>query len=144
MYLFIAWTKREKSKATSNKPMMMCQACEFNICDLPSELIALIVDRLGNKDYLVSFKETCVLFSKSVSQFYIAGQMVATLYGVFTERYVDKRFEFQYVMGDCANANCYKDTEAVCEYIWNYGFARYHHRIQTVPARDRVEEHLQS
>jgi len=97
---------------------------------LPSELIALIVDRLGNKDYLVSFKETCVLFSKSVSQFYIAGQMVSTKYGVFTERYIDKRFEFQYVMGDCANANCYYDTEAVCEYVWNYGFRRYHHRIQ--------------
>jgi len=37
--------------------MMMCQACEFkicelNICDLPSELVALIVDRLGDKDYL--------------------------------------------------------------------------------------------
>jgi len=110
--------------------MMMCEACALSICDLPSELIALIVDRLGNKDYLVSFKETCVLFSKSVSQFYIAGQMVATLYGVFTERYVDKRFEFQYIMGDCANANCYYDTEAVCEYVWNYGYSRYYHHIQ--------------
>jgi hypothetical protein len=121
--------------------MMMCKACELsqacefkicelNICDLPSELIAMIVDRIGDKDYLVSFKETCVLFSKSVSQFYIAGQMVATLYGVFTERYVDKRFEFQYIMGDCANANCYYDTEAVCEYVWNYGYRRYNHRIQ--------------
>ena len=113
---------------------MMCVSniCDLptNICDLPSELIAMIVDRLGNKDYLVNFKETCVLFSKSVSQFYIAGQMVSTLYGVFTERYVDKRFENQHVMGDCANANCYHDTEAVCEYVWNYGYRRYYHRIQ--------------
>jgi hypothetical protein len=101
--------------------------CELNICDLPSELIALIVDRLGNKDYLVSFKETCVLFSKSVSQFYIAGQMVSTKYGVFTERYVDKRFK---MMANCVNANCYHDTEAVCEYVWNYGYRRYNHRIQ--------------
>ena len=116
--------------------MMMCQACElskaceFNICDLPSELIAMIVDRLGNKDYLVDFKETCDLFNKSVSQFYIAGQMVSTKYGVFNERYIDKRFENQYVMGDCLNANCYYDTEAVCEYVWNYGFRRYNHSIQ--------------
>ena len=114
---------------------MMCQACEFNICtinicDLPSELIAMIVDRLGNKDYLVDFKETCDLFNKSVSQFYIAGQMVSTKYGVFNERYIDKRFENQYVMGDCLNANCYYDTEAVCEYVWNYGFRRYNHSIQ--------------
>ena len=104
--------------------------CATNICDLPSELIALIVDRLGNKDYLVDFKETCVLFSKSVSQFYIAGQMVSTKYGVFNERYIDKRFDNQYVMGDCLNANCYYDTEAVCEYVWNYGFRRYNHSIQ--------------
>ena len=105
--------------------------CASNICDLPSELIALIVDRIGNKDSLVSFKETCVLFSNSMSQFYIAGQMVSTKYGVFNERYVvDNCFEFQYVMGDCVNAYCYYDTEAVCEYVWNYGYRRYHHRIQ--------------
>jgi hypothetical protein len=116
-------------KREEQREMMMCEACAPSICDLPSELIVLIVDRIGNKDYLVSFKETCVLFSKSVSQFYIAGQMVSSKYGVFTERYVDKRFEFQYVMGDCANANCYYDTEAVCEYVWNYGYKRYH-RIQ--------------
>jgi len=124
-YLFIVWTKKHKQKR-----MMMCEACSPSICDLPSELIAMIVDRLGNKDYLVSFKETCVLFSKSASQFYIAKQMVATLYGVFTERYVYKRFEFQYIMGDCVNANCYYDTEAVCEYLWSYGYRRYYHRIQ--------------
>lgn len=104
--------------------------CVSNICDLPSELIALIVDRLGNKDYLVAFKETCGLFNKSVSQFYIAGQMVSVKYGVFNERYVDKRFDNQHVMGDCLNANCYYDTEAVCEYVWNYGFRRYNHSIQ--------------
>jgi hypothetical protein len=109
---------------------MMCEVVVCNICDLPSEIIALIVDRLGNKDYLVSFKETCVLFSKSVSQFYIAGQMMSTLYGVFTERYIDKRFDFQYVMSSCVNAKCSYDTEAVCEYVWNYGYRRYNHRHQ--------------
>ena len=105
----------------------MCQACELNICDLPSEVIALIVDRLGDKDYLVSFKETCVLFSKCVSQFYIAGQMVSVKYGVFNERYVDKRFK---LMSECVNTNCYHDTESVCEYVWNYGYRRYNHRTQ--------------
>ena len=127
---FIYSPVKKRKEQRAKRAMMMCQACELNICDLPSELIALIVDRLGDKDSLICFKETCVLFSKSVSQFYIAGQMVATLYGVFTERYVDKRFENQYVMGDCANANCYYDTEAVCEYVWNYGYRRYYHRIQ--------------
>jgi len=107
----------------------------INICDLPSELIMLIVDRLGNKDYLVSFKETCVLFSKSVSQFYIAGQMVSTKYGVFTKRLHPTRIRPEYPRSTvrperCANANCYHDTEAVLDYVWNYGFTRYDHRIQ--------------
>ena len=106
---------------------MMCEVCAINICDFPSEIIALIVDRLGDKYYLVSFKETCVVFSKSVSQFYIAGQMVSVKYGVFTERYVDKRFK---LMGKCLNTKCYHDTEAVCEYVWNYGYRRYNHRTQ--------------
>ena len=105
--------------------MMMCQACEFNICDLPSnicdlpsELIALIVDRLGDKDYLVAFKETCGLFNKSVSQFYIAGQMVSAKYGVFIPRY------------ECVNIDCEKETEDVHTYVWNYGFRRYYHSHQ--------------
>ena len=51
----------------------------LGICDLPSEIIAIIVDLLGNKDYLVHFKETCCLFNKSVSHFYIAGQMVSAV-----------------------------------------------------------------
>ena len=88
-----------------------------NIYDLPSELIAMIVDRLGNKDYLVSFKETCGLFNKSVSQFYIAGQMVSTKYGVFIPRYE----------GKCLNVDCYDETEDVHTYVWNYGFRRYYH-----------------
>lgn len=92
--------------------------CITNICDLPSELIALIVDRLGNKDYLVNFKETCGLFNKSVSQFYIAGQIVSAKYGVFIPRY------------ECVNIDCEKDTEDVHTYVWNYGFRRYYHSHQ--------------
>ena len=119
-----------KANNKSKKQKQQTMNCASNICDMPSELIAMIVDRLGNKDYLVAFKETCGLFNKSVSQFYIAGQMVSVKYGVFNERYVDKRFDNQHVMGDCVNANCYYDTEAVCEYVWNYGYRRYNHCIQ--------------
>ena len=125
--MLIIYSPDKKHQQEQEQQEMMYTS---NICDLPSELIAMIVDRLGNKDYLVDFRETCILFSKSVSQFYIAGQMVSTKYGVFNERYIDKRFDNQHVMGDCLNANCYYDTEAVCEYVWNYGFRRYNHSIQ--------------
>ena len=94
-----------------------------NICDLPSELIAMIIDRLGNKDYLVKLKETCMLFSKAISQFYIAGQMVSTKYGVFTILLKGKQ-------SWCMNHNCGDDTESIVEYIWNYGQGHYTHHKQ--------------
>jgi hypothetical protein len=125
-------------KKAQAKRMMMCEACapsicELNICDLPSELISLIVDRLGNKDYLVSFKETCVLFSKSVSQFYIAGQMVSVKYGVFTERPVDHSFSYNTYnikKSYCFNTKCYDDSVWVLDYVWHYGFRNYIHQVQ--------------
>ena len=95
-----------------------------NICDMPSELIAMIVDLLGNKDYLVNFKETCSLFNKSVSQFYIAGQMVSTKYGVFISRYDDG------LMSRCVNVNCYDETEDVHTFVWAYHYHRYYHTPQ--------------
>ena len=112
--------KRQTMMCVSNICDLPSNICDLpsNICDLPSELIALIVDRLGNKDYLVAFKETCGLFNKSVSQFYIAGQMVSAKYGVFIPRY------------ECVNIDCEKETEDVHTYVWNYGFRRYYHSHQ--------------
>ena len=117
-------------KKAQAKRMMMCEACAPSICELPSELIALIVDRLGNKDYLVSFKETCVLFSKSVSQFYIAGQMVSVKYGVFTERPVDHSVSYNIKKSYCFNTKCYDDSVWVLDYVWHYGFRNYIHQVQ--------------
>ena len=90
----------------------------LNICDLPRKIIAIIVDLLGNKDYIVHFKETCSLFSKSVSQFYIARQMVSVKYGVFNSRWL------------CINVDCFDETENVVSDVWNYGFRRYIHTHQ--------------
>ena len=104
--------------------------CASNICDMPSELIAMIVDRLGNKDYLVSFKETCVLFNKSVSQFYIAGQMVSAKYGVFTTRWVKNEDVCFWDYQRCINVDCFDETENVVSDVWNYGFRRYIHTHQ--------------
>ena len=102
----------------------------LSICDLPSEIIAMIVDLLGNKDYLIHFKETCSLFSKSFSQFYIAGQMVATKYGVFTTRWVKNEDVCFWDYQRCINVDCFDETENVVSYVWNYGFRRYIHTHQ--------------
>ena len=100
------------------------------ICDLPSEIIAMIVDLLGNKDYLIHFKETCSLFSKSVSHFYIAGQMVSAKYGVFTTRWVKNEDVCFWDYQRCINVDCYDETENVVSDVWNYGFRRYIHTHQ--------------
>ena len=102
----------------------------LSICDLPSEIIAKIVDLLGNKDYLVSFKETCGLFNKSVSQFYIAGQMVSTKYGVFTPRWLKNEDVCFWDYQRCINVDCFDETENVVSDVWNYGFRRYIHTHQ--------------
>ena len=102
----------------------------LSICDLPSEIIAMIVDLLGNKDYLVHFKETCSLFSKSVSHFYIAGQMVSAKYGVFTTRWVKNEDVCFWDYQRCVNVDCYDETENAVSDVWNYGFGRYIHTHQ--------------
>ena len=129
-YFFSAFIYSLDKKREEQREMMMCEACAPSICDLPSELIALIVDRIGNKDYLVSFKETCVLFSKSVSQFYIAGQMVSLKYGVFTERPVDHSVSYNIKKSYCFNTKCYDDSVWVLDYVWHYGFRNYIHQVQ--------------
>lgn len=109
---------------------MEATATTLSICDLPSEIIAMIVDLLGNKDYLVHFKKTCCLFNKSVSHFYIAGQMVATKYGVFTTRWIKNEAVCFWDYQRCINVDCYDETENVVSYVWNYGFRRYIHTHQ--------------
>jgi len=128
-FFFLSFIYSLDKKAQA-KRMMMCEACAPSICDLPRELIALIVDRIGNKDYLVSFKETCVLFSKSVSQFYIAGQMVSVKYGVFTERPVDHSVSYNIKKSYCFNTKCYDDSVWILDYVWHYGFRNYIHQVQ--------------
>ena len=102
----------------------------LNICDLPSEIIAMIVDLLGNKDYLVHFKETCCLFNKSVSHFYIAGLLVSAKYGVFTTRLIKNEDVCFWDYQRCINVDCYDETENVVSDVWNYGFGRYIHTHQ--------------
>ena len=102
----------------------------LNICDLPSEIIAIIVDLLGNKDYLIHFKETCSLFGKSVSHFYIARQMVSAKYGVFTPRWVKNEDACFWDYQRCINVDCFDETENALSDVWNYGFRRYIHTHQ--------------
>jgi len=102
---------------------MMCEVCAFNICDLPSELIFMIVDNIGDKDYLVNLKKTCMLFSKSISQFYIARQIVSRKYGLYTILLKGRQ-------SWCMNPNCSDDSKSIVEYIWNYGQGNYTHHTQ--------------
>ena len=123
--------KKQRAKAKSKEQLHFMEAITtLNICDLPSEIIAIIVDLLGNKDYIIHFKETCSLFGKSVSHFYIAGQMVSAKYGVFTTRWLKNEDVCFWDYQRCINVDCYDETENVLTDVWNYGFKRYIHTHQ--------------
>ena len=53
--------------------MMMCIT---NICDLPSEIIALIVADLGKYEYYIGLNITCKSLSNLVSKFSLAKEML--------------------------------------------------------------------
>ena len=103
----------------------------LTICDLPNEIIAFILDLLGNKKDIVRFKKTCIMFSKLNSQFYIAKQMVSVKHGVFTPRWVKNEDVCFWEYQRCINVDCYDETENVVSYVWNYGFWRYQHTHQS-------------
>ena len=44
----------------------------LNICDLPSEIIAIILGELGNYEYYIGLNLTCKSLSNLVSKFSLA------------------------------------------------------------------------
>lgn len=53
--------------------MMMCV---YNICDLPSEIIAIIVADLGKYEYYIGLNITCKSLSNLVSKFSLTKEML--------------------------------------------------------------------
>ena len=101
------------------------------ICNLPGEIFDFILYLVGNKKkYLLYFRETCIMFSKLNSQFYIAKQMVSVKHGVFTPRWVKNKDVCFWDYQRCINVNCFDETETVVSYVWNYGFWSYQHTHQ--------------
>jgi len=97
--------------------MMMCDACATNICDLPSEIISIIVGELGKYEYYIGLNITCKSLSNLVSKFSLAKEML----NEFFEILVPTKRTY------CINPECVKDTEAAVLYIWEAHSLAYEH-----------------
>ena len=91
--------------------------CVSNICDLPSEIIAIIVDDLGKYEYYIGLNITCKSLSNLVSKFSLAREMMNMFFEKFvpTERY------------DCINPECVRETEGAVLHIWEANSLAYEH-----------------
>ena len=97
--------------------MMMCETCATNICDLPSEIIAIILGELGNYEYYIGLNITCKSLSNLVSKFSLAKEML----NEFFEKFVPTKRE------DCINPKCVKETEYAMLHIWEAHSLAYEH-----------------
>jgi hypothetical protein len=95
--------------------MMMCEAT--TICDLPSEIIAIIVADLGKYEYYIGLNTTCKSLSNLVSKFSLTREML----NEFFEKFVPTKRE------DCINPKCVKETEYAMLHIWEARSLAYEH-----------------
>lgn len=91
--------------------------CATNICDLPSEIIAIIIAELGNYEYYIGLNITCKSLSNLVSKFSLAREML----NEFFEKFVHTKRE------DCINPKCVKETEYAMLHIWEAHSLAYEH-----------------
>ena len=88
-----------------------------NICDLPNEIIAIIVGELGNYEYYIGLNITCKSLSNLVSKFSLAKEML----NEFFEKFVPTKRE------DCINPKCVEETEYAMLHIWEADSLAYEH-----------------
>ena len=91
--------------------------CVSNICDLPSEIIAIIVDDLGKYEYYIGLNITCKSLSNLVSKFSLAREMM----NMFFEKFVPIKREY------CINPKCVKETKYAMLHIWEARSLTYEH-----------------
>ena len=97
--------------------MMMCDACATNICDLPSEIISIIVGELGKYEYYIGLNITCKSLSNLVSKFSLAKEMLNEFFEILVPT---KRLY-------CINPNCVQETEGAVLHIWEAHSLAYEH-----------------
>jgi hypothetical protein len=105
------------SPSKSIKQKREAMMCATNICDLPSEIIAIIVGDLGKYEYYIGLNITCKLLSNLVSKFSLAKEML----NEFFEKFVPTKREY------CINPKCVKETEYAMLQYWEAHSLAYEH-----------------
>ena len=97
---------------------MMCEVIMRNICDLPSDIITLIIRQLGNYEYLIALNITCKSLSKLISKFDVTKELFSVLFSRFNPHELHKYNIHRTYLSRCVNERCKEETENACEYIW--------------------------
>ena len=88
------------------------------ICQLPNEIIEIIINNLTNYQDVINMKLSSLVLSQVITRFTIAKRTLAKNFKKFTKR----RF--------CVNVCCYDDTEDIFTNVHNYYYRRYVHTWQ--------------
>ena len=97
-----------------------------SICDLPSDIILLIVKLLGNYEYTTGLNITCKSLSRLISKFAVAKELFAVLFSRFNPHELQNYNPYELMnynphrkyMARCVNERCKEETENACVYIW--------------------------
>jgi predicted transcriptional regulator len=85
------------------------------ICQLPNDIMELIIKNIPNCQDLINMKLSSVVLSQLITRFAIVKNMLSKNFKKFTKR----RF--------CVNVCCYDDTEDIFTNVHNYYYRRYVH-----------------
>ena len=88
------------------------------ICQLPTDIIELIIKNIPNCQDLISLKMSSYVLYTSISKFTISKHILSSKLYVFTKRRL------------CINRCCYDDTEDIFINVHNYYYKRYVHTWQ--------------
>ena len=88
------------------------------ICDLPNEIIEIIIKNLTDYHDVISLKFSSYVLYTSIGKFTINKHILSSKLYVFTKRWL------------CINRCCYDDTEDIFINVHNYYYRRYIHTWQ--------------
>jgi len=99
--------------------MSVSNICDLpSVCDLPSDIILLIIKQLGNYEYAIGLNVTCKSLSKLISKFALTKVAFSVLFSRFNPYELQSYNPHRKYMARCVNERCKEETENACVYIW--------------------------
>ena len=89
-----------------------------NICELPLDIMLLIIRQLSNYEYIRGLNITCKSLSKLISKFDVVKEVFSVLFARFNSHELHIYNPNRKYVTRCVNEYCKKETEKAVVYIW--------------------------